>query len=1377
MKRLAAWACVALAVGRAAAPAAADDQALLDEARWIWHTRDAAVDRGREHVFAKTFRLDKRRVRRAALRITAEGSYVLSVNGRQVGSDDRWFSLETYDLAPYLVRGANELQVRAVSNTWFAGLFVAGTIELADGKSLRLLSDATWRTWTKEDPAVKQADVLVKGIDGGFWCSVTPMEFPALFHRLNTDLVAPHVAWARPRAGRKIKILAILPRWRQRDVVELIHRLDADVRAVFSDFTAPDRRPPFFRSVKGCLKAEVAANVAAALAGSYDAILLGETSAEVLSGDLQARLQQHVRAGTGLVYSGKLPDKALAAALTAKPLAAAPAMLQEGTPFEVLGDFRVRPTDRPKDFRRAVSLHTCGRGRVVRLGYVRRELLTPPDGADDLHYEGYLSFAIKAILWAARAEPAVALRGFPATVTVRREQRGGGELRFALVGEGAGRRRVDVHLAVRPTRRHVVVPAAPVARPGLGQLARVLRPVHRAVTPVTVQGATPVALRLPDLPAGTYFADVHVRDGKANVNWATAYLTVSSKLRIAALEVSPAWVDFTKSPAPPLSASVKLSQPAPPGAAVELTLIDNYDRVLSRQTQRLPAGASAAAFAAKLPYMPTILGRARAELRVGGQCADVALGRFTAVRRDWDRFAFVAWGHYRGHRGNVLTRLLAGLGLDAYRGRAGSLDFLEIADLAALPGYASMRGKPIDTDPAVVRKEIDRGVELGRQNLPFDPIAYVSGDEATYKGGHELPARLADFRRSLQRQYRTVAALNEQWGTRYASFDDVPAVAGKVEAGFLKAAESTRNYSPVVDQWLENHRVFSERFGLYVDAIRRGDPAARVGTESPLWPWANRCFDWYALTRKLGLFSPYGTDGDIQTYEYGSSFARPGMLLGMTYGGYMYNGFVRRPELADVEFQRWRPWNALVRGYNCVWWYTLGAVLESGVAPGMQPYPAFETACRQIAEIRRGYHTLLSRTRRRHAGIAVHYSVASNVLAARLGEFGLLPWDVHALIRILQDYAPHSYRFVSREQIAAGGLKDYKALILPLSQAIAPDEAEAMARFVRGGGVLIADVRPGLADGHGKVRPGGTVPRLFGVAWDRELGRRTVSADLSGTYGGVRLSGGPGRFPVDPALRLARAKALLTVDGVPLVTSNRLGKGSAVCLNVPFNNYRRYPTPDTMYFYLGDRRHNERMGGLLGGVLAAHGVRRALEVRAPDGRWPWGLEAGFATDGPAAYVHLTKRRAARDEADGQVTVVAPRRGDVYEMFTGRHLGRPGRWDVKLAPADVKLFSILPYRVAGLTVELKAAQARPGGAIEGTVTVETGGAAAVRHVVHLAVVRPDGQAVRYLARNLETQAGRARFTVPLALNAPPGRYTLTFRDVATRTAATAAADVR
>jgi hypothetical protein len=53
-----------------------------------------------------------------------------------------------------------------------------------------------------------------------------------------------------------------------------------------------------------------------------------------------------------------------------------------------------------------------------------------------------------------------------------------------------------------------------------------------------------------------------------------------------------------------------------------------------------------------------------------------------------------------------------------------------------------------------------------------------------------------------------------------------------------------------------------------------------------------------------------------------------------------------------------------------------------------------------------------------------------------------------------------------------------------------------------------------------------------------------------------------------------------------------------------------------------------------------------------------------------------------------------------------------------------------------------------------------------HVFRVEVIGPDGKPVEPLAQNVVAQNGRTRTRIPLALNDPPGNYTVKVRDVAT-----------
>jgi hypothetical protein len=694
-----------------------------------------------------------------------------------------------------------------------------------------------------------------------------------------------------------------------------------------------------------------------------------------------------------------------------------------------------------------------------------------------------------------------------------------------------------------------------------------------------------------------------------------------------------------------------------------------------------------------------------------------------------------------------------------------------------------------DITPASIKKTQEITEKL-KQQLQFDPVAYYCGDEIDYGGGDELPGRIAEFRKFLQARYRRIETLNKQWDTRFSSFEEIHPITTKKELSdaekgklipekeFMEQAKATGNYSRWMDQWLNNYKAFNDMARVPRRAIKEFDPHARVGVDCPMWPFSRCGHDWYTFLKEFEMFAPYGRDGEIQPYEEARSFARPGTLLGLEYGGYLYNAFVRREELTDVEWQHWRVWHGLLRGFTSTWWYQLTPPgNECNLSPGFLPYPTLEQYGSDLARIRGGFYTLYSRAKRDYGKIALHYSVPSRLMCPLVPDMGSeRPFNVHFLMRIMQDFVGHQYTFVANEQIANGALRDYRVLLMPTSVAIGDEEAAALRKFVRGGGILIADVRPGLADESGKIGNNERITALFGIAWKKELGRKMLAAELSGEYRGVPFKNKMQKFPADPAVELRGAKPLFQVDGIPLVTCNEVGSGVAICLNIPFNYYRGYPTPDHLYFYLGDEDHNRMIGNILAAILKAHKVERPVQVTVPQGEWLAGLDAAYHADGKAQYIALTKRRVALDEVGQRVSFRARRPGYCYDMFEGKCLGQGVEWPTEIAPGGVKLFCVLPYQVTGLSVEIKGAQFARGGEVQGTVRIETSGGRPERHVVHLDVVRPDGQSVRYLARDLETKGGRAAFAIPLALNEPAGRYTLRFTDVATGTGASAQINV-
>ena len=116
---LRAWlAHVLLLCASATAAGEAMPDALLDQAHWIWYHKDTNgyvppdIEGFKKAPFVFTKSIDLGRpVRKATFRITAQNVYTLRINGRKVGSDDRWMSLDSYDIKPFLVVGKNAFAI------------------------------------------------------------------------------------------------------------------------------------------------------------------------------------------------------------------------------------------------------------------------------------------------------------------------------------------------------------------------------------------------------------------------------------------------------------------------------------------------------------------------------------------------------------------------------------------------------------------------------------------------------------------------------------------------------------------------------------------------------------------------------------------------------------------------------------------------------------------------------------------------------------------------------------------------------------------------------------------------------------------------------------------------------------------------------------------------------------------------------------------------------------------------------------------------------------------------------------------------------------------------------------------------------------------
>jgi signal transduction histidine kinase len=111
--------------------------------RWIWTTNFADKQTCR---LWRAFTIPATNaVRKANLLITADNSYRLYLDGREIGQGGNWNGLTDYDLTWLLTPGRHVLAVEAFNDGLEGGIIAGLHVQLANGERLQVLSDKQWR--------------------------------------------------------------------------------------------------------------------------------------------------------------------------------------------------------------------------------------------------------------------------------------------------------------------------------------------------------------------------------------------------------------------------------------------------------------------------------------------------------------------------------------------------------------------------------------------------------------------------------------------------------------------------------------------------------------------------------------------------------------------------------------------------------------------------------------------------------------------------------------------------------------------------------------------------------------------------------------------------------------------------------------------------------------------------------------------------------------------------------------------------------------------------------------------------------------------------------------------------------------------------------
>ena len=602
---------------------------------------------------------------------------------------------------------------------------------------------------------------------------------------------------------------------------------------------------------------------------------------------------------------------------------------------------------------------------------------------------------------------------------------------------------------------------------------------------------------------------------------------------------------------------------------------------------------------------------------------------------------------------------------------------------------------PSLSDPKSLGLIRDRLTKVVHAQRSYRPLFYNLGDET---GIAELSIpwdfdlskpSLDGMRVWLKKRYGSLDALNRQWGSNFAGWKSVTPMTTD-----QAIARGDENFSAWADfkEWMDE--AFARAIRKGTDAVHAADPetlAAIEGTQIPGWGG----YDYSRLASAVDVMEVYDGGGNLEIVRS----LNPKMIVLTTLAA------------SGPKEAHW-VWRELLRGSRglILWDPDSGFANEDGSLGerGREAAPYFR-------EIRSGLGALLINSERQTDPIAILYSPAS------LRSQWLLDWkpkgnawatrdikdsyedanearsSFEGFANLFEHMGVHP-RVVTDALIEQGVLEKVRVLVLPHVIALAPGEADIIRKFVENGGAVIADVEPGIFDGHG---------------------RKLATSLLSDVFATAETTG-----------RLGTGKAIFV-------------SGAEACSDEPAAEACRTSV-------LSARPRLEELG-----------IKPALPVTAADNQPATDIETYVFRNGKVTIFALqrdlpvSESAGAREAPPGGAatspfTLALPSPAFVYDLRQGKALGPTAQLDLALDPFAPTVFAISDEPLPAPSIQ-GPRELRPGQT--GNFSFGLAGVSPTAiAVLHTEVTDPSGRTVDKDSGNLIIPAGAGLLSRAFVLNA-------------------------
>ena len=1205
-------------------------------------------------------------------------------------------------------------------------------------------------------PAAIYGTILFFSLAGVSFAGTT-MDYGPKYLSPTEELVTPHITWLKPYGKGKIKILFITYQGHEsfgsgaREVVELAQRMDLDYKVfqmrkpdVFWEQSGgPDNPSTITLDMKEKELKEK-------LEDNYDLIVLGKINWSALPLVFRYEILKKTKGGTVLlgVVSGK--DAYLESAMKQKIKPALSFLF----PYKGLPAF-TKYADFDSLLNATLDVSSFGKGKIILIkgyGIPYGQTLTPGLMGDPLQpkmlqYDYYLAYIIHLMTgFALDKEPEVKIDGKDC---VKAERNAVPPMEFLL--QTKEKKSLECFFTLRDEDNKIIKTEKKKS---------------------VVSGSSTISFDAPKLTRGNYFADLLVKEDGKTINFGSSFIEITSDGSIEAVE------NIRKSYRKEEEISGKiivLTKTGEEDLEIKITREDNFGRIVDTKIIPPEKGVFKKEYSFSLnPVVPlTIVQYLYVELLQEKEVLDKKRIAFTiSDLYPKDDIRYVLWIFTPGDD-YLYPRLLS----EVYKAGFDTqyTNFSESSSLANLYHisyitrfFDEKQGKrtkddhvrvPCLTDPAYLAKEEKSLAERAERVKPFSSSDFSLGDEGCFVNGpFELcfsPTCVARFCQYLKNEYGTLQKLNEEYESGYTSFDEVTPVT------FEDAGKNPKLIPLWVDYRRHMESVWAGLLAFSAGTIQKVVPEARVGYEGyDNYVSSYAATDLQKTAQEIKFNSVYDS---LFAPRAIIDLARPSSLLSIYFeGGYNCD--------RSVPFNRYIPWRHLFRGANSFWiWH--GAPGDCGgiFAPDFSMYEFFKTNVEQVQEIKNGTGKLLMCSQKENNGIGLLYSSASIHSSTLTPSLPPMQKVLDNLTALFED-TTSGFQVISYKQVEEGilGKEHFRILFLPFCQSLSLKEAGEISRFVEKGGVVVADIRPGVSDEHGKPWPGGILDKMFGV----EQNTRKVepkSGDVS-----IQETAFPKKFPAtcaDASLKLKSGQAKAKMGEIPAFIVNNYGRGKAVLLNFSLSNYVEI-TGGVAWGGIKPLPNADIVRDFFTTLLSFAGLKEEITVTPAIS----GLRKYAFTSGNLAYFGILQElpEAAFKYAAGQAKPLFPTdavinlagRYHVYNIREGKYCGYSDTIKTPVEPAKALLYALLPYKVGKITLTVPK-RVRQGDMLKYVIQLVGEGTTGL-HIFHLSLTNPQGREVGYYSDNLKAKAGKIEGEIPLCLNETPGKWRMSVKDVASGT---------